>query len=176
MDSRCNQVCFTNYPIWNHWSIPLYYGKIFLSFQCLTVTWDVSTHPEKPLMKPRCTLYKAHIFFQAFLGGGEEEKSSLDNTVHLLLKDHTLQIATGFWTLTKSEPTPKTKRDETAPSNSGETNDTAGKRSVQVLIAPAFKFSLPPASCVALRHHHGFQLLCEMGKHRALSKVIMSRW
>ena len=64
----------------------------------------------------------------------------------------------------ESGQTPKQKG-ETPAVHSGEvTWPVARGKRLQVLTVLAFEFPLAPASWVALRQHHGCQLLGEIGK------------
>ena len=128
-------------------------------------------------IKPLDEAWMYSIKSPCFLGDGEEAKIKFRQYHASTFKWSHCPNSYGFLDFDKSWPTSETKRGETPVSNSWETKlTTADEQSFQVLIAPTFKFPLLPASCVALRHNHGFRPLCEIGKLLALSMVIMSRW
>lgn len=64
-------------------------------------------------------------------------------------------MATIFWILMESRPTPETERWNTYNPFQGGDLAIAREKRCQVLTALAFRFPLAPASWVALRQHHG---------------------
>lgn len=167
----CNKVCFTNYPVWNHWSMTLYCGKAFLWFQCLPVRQDVSTYIYNPWWSLD-VLYKKPMYSVLFLGVG---RATLANTMHHLLRTH---YPNGYRFLKFDETwqTPETER-RVKHLRSTPGRWTGNSRWEKASGSDSTGFQVPTVTCcVALRQHHRCQLFCEMGKPLALSRIMMSSW
>lgn len=174
MASICNKVCFTNYPIWNHWSMQLYYGK---AFHFSASQWDgMSLHTHRMFYWSLDVLYKKPMYsFILFLRGKTTKLNSREYHPSSFKRAHYpngyrfLQfdkIRTNTWNREKRGAKPRLMSQERQMA-------TASEKRLQGLTALASKLPLSPASCGVLRQYQG---VSASGKPLALSEVIISRW
>lgn len=98
-----------------------------------------------------------------FLGAGGMGGSTLESTMHHLLRTH---YPNGYRFLKFDGITtnPWNRKVRHLQSTQGRWPGHSQWERLQVLPALAFKLPLSPTSCVALGQQLGFQLLCDMGK------------